>query len=70
MRDDDLDGGARGPLWRLVGSVISVALVSEYIVLVAATLVLRAVFGLAGGVRRRLSLREVPREATPGAEAA
>jgi hypothetical protein len=31
MRDDDLDGDGRGLLWRLVGAVISVTLVSEYI---------------------------------------
>ena len=72
MYDDDLDGEGRALLWRLVGAVISVTLVSEYIVLVAATLAVRALFGLAAEMWRRLlaphdGSRDV---ATPGAEAA
>ncbi len=72
MRDDDLDGDGRGLLWRLVGAVISVTLVSEYIVLVAATLAVRVLFGLAAEARRRLlAPRERPCDVTtPGAEAA
>jgi len=72
MRDDDLDGDGRGLLWRLVGAVISVTLVSEYIVLVAATLAVRVLFGLAAEAwRRLLAPRERPCDVTtPGAEAA
>jgi hypothetical protein len=72
MHDDDLDGGGRGPLWRLVGVVISVMLVSEYIILGATTLALRALLGVAAGAwRRLLPPRDRPRDAAmPGAEAA
>ena len=68
MNDDDLDGGRRGPLWRLVGAAISVMLVSEYIILGTTTLALRALRGVAAEAWRRLL---PPRDAaTPGAEAA
>ena len=72
MHDDDLDGGGRGPLWRLIGAAISVTLVSEYIILVAATLAVRALFGLAAKVWRWLLPPHDDRSevATPGAEAA
>ena len=72
MHDDDLDGGERGPLWRLVGAAISVILVSEYIILGTATLALRALLGVAAEAWRRLLPPRVrPRDAaTPGAEAA
>jgi len=72
MHDDDLDGGGRGPLWRLVGVAISVMLVSEYIILGATTLALRALLGVAAGAwRRLLPPRDRPRDAAmPGAEAA
>ena len=72
MHDDDLDGGERGALRRVVGTLISVALVSEYIVLAAATLALRAVFGLAAEAWKLLwPPRDGFRDAaTPGAEAA
>ena len=72
MHDDDLDGGERGPLWRLVGAAISVILVSEYIILGTATLALRALLGVAAEAwRRLLPPRDRPRgAATPGAEAA
>ncbi len=72
MNDDDLDGGRRGPLWRLVGAAISVMLVSEYIILGTTTLALRALRGVAAEAwRRLLPPRDRPRDAaTPGAEAA
>ena len=75
MRDDDLAGDGRGLLWRLVGAVISVTLVSKYIkyiVLVAAMLAVRVPFGLAAEAwRRLLAPRERPCDVTtPGAEAA
>ena len=72
MHDDDVDGGGRGPLWRLVGAAISVILVSEYIILGATTLALRAPLGAAAEAwRRLLPPRARPRDAaTPGAEAA
>ncbi len=71
MRDDDLGNEGRGLLRRLVGFVITVALVSEYIVLVAATLSLRALLGVASGVWTALSLRKVtPDPAAPSTEAA
>ena len=71
MHDDDLDSGELGPLWRLVGAVISMVLVSEYVILGAATLALRALLGLSGEVWRRLLPRDRPRDvAGRGAEAA
>ncbi len=71
MRDDDLGSEGRGVLRRLVGSVITVALISAYVVLAAATLSLRALLGLLSGVWRALSRREVtPDPATPSTEAA
>jgi len=72
MHDDDLDSGELGPLWRLVGAVISMVLVSEYVILGAATLALRALLGLAAEVwRRLLPPRDRPRDvAGRGAEAA
>ena len=71
MHDDDLDSGELGPLWRLVGVVISMVLVSEYVILGAATLALRALLGLAAEVWRRLLPRDRPRDvAGRGAEAA
>jgi len=58
--------------WRLLGVVISVVLVSEYIVLVGITLAFRALLGAAAGVwRRLLPSNKRRREATiSGAEAA
>ncbi len=72
MHDDDLDGDGRGLLWRLVGAVISVTLVSEYIVLVAATLAARVLFGLTAEAWRWVfQLHDGSHDvATPGAEAA
>ena len=72
MNDDDLDGGGRGPLWRLVGAAISVMLVSEYIILGTTTLALRALRGVAAEAwRRLLPPRDRLRDAaTRGAEAA
>ena len=71
MHDDDLDSGELGPLWRLVGAVISMVLVSEYVILGAATLALRALLGLSAEVWRRLLPRDRPRDvAGRGAEAA
>src|SRR5438552_3636792 len=72
MYADGVDGGGRGPLWRLGGVAISVMLVSEYIILGATTLALRALLGVAAGAwRRLLPPRDRPRDAAmPGAEAA
>ena len=51
--------------------VISMVLVSEYVILGAATLALRALLGLAAEVWRRLLPRDRPRDvAGRGAEAA
>jgi hypothetical protein len=71
MHDDDLDGGGPRLLWRLVGAVISMMLVSEYIVLVAATLTVRVLLALAAEAWRwLLPPHDSPRDvATPGAEA-
>ena len=62
----------RSLLWRLVGAVISVMVVSEYLVLGAATLTLRALLGAAVEAWRRLLRRRDRRAdvAARGAEAA
>jgi hypothetical protein len=45
MRDNEFGGAKSGLLLRLVGAVVTVAVVSEYIVLAAMTLGLRVLVG-------------------------
>jgi hypothetical protein len=54
MRDDDEEREMRGWLWRVLAAVISVVVVSEYVLLAAGTLIVRAVFRMAGDARRGL----------------
>jgi hypothetical protein len=51
MYDDGVDG-ATGPLRRLLGAPVALAVVVTYLVLAAATLVLRALYGVVPRTRR------------------
>lgn len=72
MYDDDVDSTTRGRIWRVFGAVISMVLVSEYVVLAAGALFLRAVLRLVGEAWRWLlpEREEQRHRARPGADEA